>query len=183
MEKKFIEVYDNIINPKLVNLVENLILKDSILPFIYSENLTYPLGSPLRKFKPGINHLFWEEKKGSFSPFSETFNNILYNFSSSKKIIIKQIYGGRVFIDLPTPNPKLDFPPHTDKDFPHWVCLYYVNDSDGDTVFFDDNKKEIERISPKKGRIAFFDGSIYHAGTPSETNSRAVINFNFIPYL
>ena len=61
----------------------------------------------------------------------------------------------------------------------HYVCLYYVNDSEGDTIIFDNNKKEIQRITPKKGRIVFFDGSLEHCSTRPSTRTRAVLNFNF----
>ena len=57
--------------------------------------------------------------------------------------------------------------------------LYYVNDTDGDTIFYNDNEEEIKRVSPKKGRVVFFDGSIMHsASTPTQTH-RAIINFSF----
>ena len=46
-------------------------------------------------------------------------------------------------------------------------------------VFDNDTLKEIKRVSPKKGRIAFFDGSIKHTGSTPKT-LRANINFNFI---
>ena len=182
--EKFIEVHDNVLDSKLVNLIEDITLTNSIIPFKYCENLTYENSNPKYKFKPGIVHTFINKGENTTNfnlPF--LFNNILYNFCLSQNIILDRIYNGRVFIDLPTPHPKLDWPPHTDQNFPHWVCLYYINDSDGDTIFFGEDKKEIKRVSPKKGRIAFFDGSIYHAGTPSETKSRAVVNFNFTPYL
>ena len=180
--EKFIEVHDNILNPQLVDLLENYILLNSQIPFQYIENLTFEIGDPQRTFKPGI---VCDLSNSHLNPSINALTyNILYRFCSYKNIIIKQIQATRIFVDLPTPNPKLDYPPHIDVDIPHWVCLYYVNDSDGDTVFFKDDKvTEIKRVSPKKGRIAFFNGSIFHAGTPSGTNSRAVINFNFTPYL
>ena len=181
---KFIEVYDDVLSPKLVDAVEKITLTNSIIPFSYCENLTNTnQNHPDFYFKPGINHVFYSHKK-DLSEFSDFYNNILYNFCGFKKIFIKQLMAGRIFVDFPTPNPKTDFPPHTDSPIPHWVCLYYINDSDGDTIFYKEDKiTEIKRVSPKKGRIAFFDGSIYHAGTPSETSSRAVVNFDFTPYL
>lgn len=69
--------------------------------------------------------------------------------------------------------------PHIDFLYPHTVLLYYVNDSSGDTIFYDNNFKVIEKITPKKGRIIIFDGSIYHSSTPPQTNDyRCVINVN-----
>jgi len=64
----------------------------------------------------------------------------------------------------------------------HWVCIYYVNDSDGDTLFFDNEKdcNITNTISPKKGRFLFFKGSKLHTGKhPIDTNVRIVINMDF----
>jgi hypothetical protein len=72
---------------------------------------------------------------------------------------------------------------HIDFDEPHLVALYYPHDTDGDTVFYDakENGNEIFRVSPKKGSIVFFDGSIYHASSnPVKHNFRMTINFNFV---
>jgi len=172
--KNFIEVHDNILPSEFVDYLEHTIVSNSILPFHYVENLTYPIGHPNRKYKPGISYNALFDKE-----ISPLLFNILYRFCLYKKIIVSSIPTARVFIDLPTPNPQPDLPPHIDSQNPHYVCLYYVNDADGDTIFFNDKKQEIKRVSPKKGRIAFFDGSIYHCGTPSNTKSRAVVNMNF----
>jgi hypothetical protein len=72
--------------------------------------------------------------------------------------------------------------PHVDSDQNHWVMIYYVNDSDGDTFLFDNDGLTIKhRITPKKGRIVLFNGNTLHAGMHPRTHDyRIVINFNFI---
>lgn len=62
------------------------------------------------------------------------------------------------------------------------TCVYYVNDCDGDTIFFDEQgQSEIFRVSPKKGRLVYFDSKIPHAGCPPRNSeTRCVINFNFM---
>ena len=69
---------------------------------------------------------------------------------------------------------------HTDCEEPHRVCIYYVNDSDGDTIFYDNKENIIKKISPKKGRIAFFNGDILHSGSAPTQNLRIVLNYNFL---
>ena len=56
--------------------------------------------------------------------------------------------------------------------------IYYVNDSDGDTIFFDDKLKETKRVKPKKGRAIIFDSHILHCGcNPIKNDKRIVISF------
>lgn len=64
--------------------------------------------------------------------------------------------------------------------------LYYVNDSDGDTYFFNESWEMPQpteltvqkRITPKRGTGVFFDSSQYHASSsPIKNKVRCVINF------
>jgi hypothetical protein len=81
---------------------------------------------------------------------------------------------------------------HIDQDYEHKVFLYYVNDSDGDTVFFDqfwskDNPASLNslteqvRVAPKMGLGVVFDGLQYHTSTsPIQNDYRCVINLDFV---
>ena len=58
--------------------------------------------------------------------------------------------------------------------------IYYVNDSDGDTIFFNKKLKEIKRVTPKKNTAVLFDSNILHCGcNPIKSSMRGVINFIF----
>ena len=70
--------------------------------------------------------------------------------------------------------------PHVDRKDKHIVLLYYVNDTDGDTILFDNDLNIIKRVSPKKNRVLIFNGNILHAGcSPIQSKKRVGINFNF----
>ena len=69
--------------------------------------------------------------------------------------------------------------PHRDQPGPHTVVLYYVNDSDGDTYFFDDDEQVIDRITPKKNTMVVFDGLTLHASSYPTKGQRITINYNF----
>lgn len=81
------------------------------------------------------------------------------------------------------------YSPHVDTDDEsQYVGIYYVNDCDGDTLFFekpsqnviDGEFKIIKRVTPKKGNFVFFKANTVHAGTPpKKSDLRCVINFNF----
>jgi hypothetical protein len=95
-------------------------------------------------------------------------------------------------IDVPHHNPHVDFYQ------PHRAALYYVNDSDGDTVIFNETYDDVSReqslrytkeglftvarrVSPKKARMCGFDGKHYHASMhPMQSSSRIAIAFSFL---
>jgi len=75
-------------------------------------------------------------------------------------------------------------PPHTDlgEIEPYWSLVYYVDNSDGDTILWEDKtaKKELLRSKPLKGNGLLFQGKTYHSGNcPCYFNKRTVINFDF----
>jgi hypothetical protein len=89
---------------------------------------------------------------------------------------------------------------HIDKMEPHVTIVYYINDSDGDTLIFnDENNKHLKdikefinndnfldpknfkltnSISPKKGRVVLFDGNLWHYGKYPNKGERNIININ-----
>ena len=76
--------------------------------------------------------------------------------------------------------------PHVDMKYdngdpvPHMVCLYYINNTDGPTYFFDKNERIIKGIQPKQGRAIIFSGDKLHAGSnPVHYPYRFALNINF----
>jgi hypothetical protein len=61
------------------------------------------------------------------------------------------------------------------------TAIYYLDDSDGDTLFFDDEENIIHRQTPKANTLVVFDGNTYHAPQlPLVANRRIVININVL---
>ena len=55
--------------------------------------------------------------------------------------------------------------------------IYYVNNSDGDTLFFDQKLNITKRVSPRQGRAVIFDSDIKHAANcPINSTYRQVIS-------
>jgi len=175
-----IEYFDDIFSPYLQNdLIEMLTPKPPHggYPLFFTDNLTgdfknsneYGFGSDFISEGHLINH------------FGNRLLTPLYSFLNSQNIIIKELIRGRLSLQLPRYGTKEPIPssPHKDLDYPHYVVIYYVTDSDGDTIFYDDNENEIKRVSPKKGRVLFFDGSLLHGGSSCTKNIRCFLNYNF----
>lgn len=65
-----------------------------------------------------------------------------------------------------------------------WTVIYFVNDSDGDLVFFDDDQTtEIFRCKYKQGRMCIFPSNIYHRATdPKHSNLRITLAAQYYMY-
>ena len=170
--EKFIEIYDGIVPLEYQDYLYNLITGKILgkpFPLFYSSTL-----SPIDKILDyGFNNEFSNDPS-----YKEDILKVSYGLANYLKLNINQIFLQRVFLQTPSKKPHIP-KSHNDLNYPHWVCLYYVNDADGDTIFYNDDENEIKRVSPKKGRIAFFDGSIKHSAGIPTTNERIVINICF----
>jgi hypothetical protein len=75
--------------------------------------------------------------------------------------------------------------PHRDYDQEHYTAVYYVNDSDGDTVVFHEiEESEKYRVmlksQPNKGKALIFNGWHYHASScPKICTKRIAVTLNF----
>lgn len=106
----------------------------------------------------------------------------------------KEIYYNRIFLQLPLAaqykkehnGVHVDLPPN----IRHVACVYYVNDSDGDTIIYEQTindtpggsqgiaLKEHARVKPKQGTAVLFDGSRYHCSSQPTSGYRTIINFD-----
>ena len=76
---------------------------------------------------------------------------------------------------LEFPNEKIASPRAFKKSI---SIIYYVNNSDGDTFFFDKKLNTVKRISPRQGRAVVFNSNMRHAACcPINSVYRQVINF------
>jgi len=116
---------------------------------------------------------------------------LLYKFTNKHNINVKTVR--RIKSNILTQSSNTGYhSPHIDQNYEHKVFLYYVNDSDGDTIFFnqfwsennpatEDTLTEQIRVSPKRGLGIVFDGFQYHASTSPQINGyRCVVNVDFI---
>jgi hypothetical protein len=121
-------------------------------------------------------------------------NNLKFYIQPLETLDVKSILSSRIQLQLPVITDKLYGMPHVDgvRDFQYKAAVYYVNDSDGDTVFFKETTEDIhpdnitseltiyKTVSPKKGRLVIFDGNVYHSSGKPKHDVRCIINYNFI---
>lgn len=115
-------------------------------------------------------------------------------------LTIKDLYRSRTNLETIKPI-KYQHTPHVDDNKKHVAGILYMNDSDGDTVFYkqrfdpsidrhwtedilfhqSNGGFEIEQtVSPKSNKVVLFDGFQYHGNfSPTVSHTRCVINFTF----
>ena len=182
MKEGFIEVHDNILPPAIEDSICSVSLNN--VSYNYKSDLVYGGGE---HFFPGfVRNLYDPNQQYTDFKYFPLYSQVLSYFCIKRQINIISIERYRMFLSLPFQGKDQSVGIHTDLEdsngetIPHWTCLYYVNDSDGDTIFFDNDKNEIKRVSPKKGRVIFFDGKIPHSGNYLTQNERIGVNINFI---
>jgi hypothetical protein len=115
-------------------------------------------------------------KRQSCSNADQISKNILDIITSRTDIKYKTVITSRIHLLLP--GKPLIALPHIDLDIPHKVILYYVNTTDGNTMFYDDDLNVTQEVEPVAGRFVIFDGNTLHGNTLPENKHRIVFNFN-----
>jgi hypothetical protein len=193
--KNDVIVIDHAVPTVVQDLLENIAVGEKINWF-RNKGATYCEGAkPVFPITPDsidvqqFTHSIYEVTQ----PVSQLFPTILPVITAIP-FTIKQLI--RIKMNLcvyaQTDNPNAHGMPHVDfteiKE-PLMSAIYYVNDSTGDTLIFDQrygHKGSLTvktRVTPKKGRLVVFDGWLLHAGNTPRTNApRININFDAFAY-
>ena len=139
------------------------------------------------------NHFYDIMRETPPSPFQSLMMPFLFqvkDFVKSPRIL-------RARLDMTLYNPfclpdACAHTPHVDMDGDHHTAVYYVNDSDGDTVIYENkftsyddvphinDLRILKKVSPKAGRVVMFNGKHWHTSHQPEYNVRCVVNYNVI---
>ena len=105
------------------------------------------------------------------------FQNIMLNTlaKSERKFTDCKFWRIKANLLMPHPHAPTFHPPHTDTDAENGMsCIYYLNDSDGDTFFFGEDNRT---VTPKENRAVLFDAHHHHCSSnPINTDRRMIIN-------
>ena len=181
-----IKVFDNFLTKSYHEQILDMMSGDNF-PWYYYDNISVEGGNNLNEY--GFSHMFWEKETGQR-------NSTQSWFLKSALLQIMDIAGCNSIIrsrgDMTThTDENFLHSPHIDFDFPHFSTIFYINDCDGDTIFYDKKTtnteeiqllelNEVERVTPKANRLIMFDGEIIHTGSsPSKHKKRILINSNF----
>jgi hypothetical protein len=204
LEEEGIFVIKNCIHPNLQDAIEEYYFSDSYVWLgktgkyqdqLKGKKLTTDISNPKIEDGPLLNEFEFDLIVPILKSCLEQIN---VEYNKSDVILV------RTLMQIPKEsNARNNI--HVDTNKKCYTVVYYVNDSDGDTIFLNKTTKEFsfenyEKMrfdedwyekqkeiftdvsfteTPKKGTAVIFDGSIYHASSYPTKNKRCVINFNY----
>jgi len=187
-----IKVIDNFLTKSYHKELLDL-MSSANFSWYYNENISYRSGENPEDVTPrfdeyGFSHIFWDNNGMRDSNTSLLWKAGLYQIldvTNSDYILRSR---GDMTMFSPT---EFIHDAHVDYFFKNISTVFYINDSDGDTIFYNQrhtNKEQtfpkkldiIDRVSPKANRLVIFEGDIVHTGSsPNKHKNRIIINSNF----
>lgn len=200
MKINFVEVIDDFLSPSYFKFLTEDIFFDDNFPWYFSEeasypdNISYSVNGDVQNNSFGFNASLFNDGKFN-NNFSSKLCGSVYPFALMVKDKLHASTIMRIRADLTLWNPtNLMHGPHVDYNGFHYSSIFYLNESDGDTVIFNEKvpkgKKiaEMDRhsltikevIEPKPNRLLLFDGTYIHTGhSPSKYKCRKILNSNY----
>ena len=209
---KEIYVIDDFIDAEYQKDIRNVLMgeyqyKKEDFPWFYIEDVTAS-GDIDSQHRRALAHEYVDYVEGKkvgkkLSIFHHLFLPMLKKVCRTMDIKNINVLQGRSFLQFPLnlKDRSVDTP-HVDLFHrEHLVVLYYVCDSEGDTIIYNERygggsyetdgnkitynaKEKLEaytikqRVTPKQGRIVLFDGSLYHTAEQPLNNIRCIVNYN-----
>lgn len=192
------QIIENFIKPHIQNDIEKLLTSNNF-PYFYSSESCVPAGYKENENEddrltgavlidgntieaPQFSHMF--VVNGNVN--SEAYINIAPILNKILDIVDGEYFIAKCKVNMNLIDTRFEgkyHAPHIDNGFDDQItAIYYVNDSDGDTFFFDDSGEITKRVTPKKGTLVLWKGKIFHAkSSPTCSTHRVVINVNLLP--
>ena len=175
-----IQVFDDIVDIFDQEIIKNFLYDTGQWSFVKDVSM-----KDNKQQRPGF--------KIMFNQLHPSIDLVLKNTIKKLKLKNPTLLEARTFLQLPLDKKYIGEgvdTPHLDRTTPHWSFIYYVEDSDGDTIIYDyksknendipyfEDVKELKRITPKQGKVIVFDGLYWHTAEQPTKNKRCIINFN-----
>ena len=187
------QIINNFIKPRLQDELENLFLGNNF-PYYYVNELSTPLNETDKANGGILLNANTVEAPQFFHMFvndgvvnSQAYTEIAPITHKLLDLVDEDYYVYRCKVNMNLIDTRFEgkyHTPHIDNGFDDQItAIYYVNDSDGDTFFFDDGGQVAKRITPQKGTLVMWKGKVFHAkASPVKSLSSAVININLLPF-
>lgn len=191
-------VIDNFLPYPYFQQIKQRVTDGFSFPWYYQNDITMENDDPNKPpnlSSYGFDHMVVRDEQifshETYLLLSGFFGSLLDTSKCSK------VVRSRVDMTLYSPN-KTKHVPHVDLFYPHIASVFYLTDSDAETVLY--NKKTLDygefmsfsedylnnlevkqKVEPKENRILIFDGSYIHTGhSPSKYKNRIIINTDLV---
>ena len=169
---------------------QELLGLENDFPWYYTEDVT-TAGDFDSQYRPALNHYYVNFDDDDISEVESVYHHLFVPMLSKAckylKIPETEVIQGRSFLQFPLKNIDTSVvdTPHIDLDEgdEHVVVLYYVVDSDGDTIIYNERTESLtytekQRVTPKQGRVVIFEGGQYHTAQQPSNGTRCIFNYN-----
>jgi len=141
-------------------------------------------------YRGGFSHNIYNTEQGAISPLYEPALIILLAALDRQGQQLESLLRIRYGFATRTPTPVVHSP-HIDRSQPHRTACYYVTETDGPTVLYDEMVTYNDPIVPESYTVAEthepvanrwmdFDGGRFHSSTsPTKHEERLVLTFNY----
>ena len=194
-----IYVFDDIIDLDYQNKIKGILIEEGLynnkyFPWYFIGDIT--ASDDKNQKRRAFTHQYVDYDVGVMSDFHNLYVDLIKASCSKINVVEVDVYQGRSFLQMPSNIKKEDVDsPHVDLPHQHFVMLYYVCDSDGDTIIYNKKCKTFEeyenminantktlsiqkKITPKQGRVVLFDGAYYHTAEQPNKDIRCIVNYD-----
>jgi len=161
------------------HLAIQMLADDSIFPWYYNASTAYRDNEGTEALYQFVHVAY---KDGNMNTNHYYFSIVMRIIEKAEQLLGKQLEIYRAKFNLlprqPHNEDDLEKAIHTDIDEEGYVSIiYYIEDSDGDTVIYNKHQEEKYRFTPKENTGIIFKSNTWHRATPPTKNkARRVIN-------
>ena len=131
-----------------------------------------------------LSHLIFKHDKGPISNLFDPALMVLLSVLDAEGQKLGELYRIRLGMITRTPY-RVTHDPHIDDGRPHHTGLFYVVQSDGDTLIYNERSETakytvLESVTPVVNSWHSFDGTHFHSSqSPIKHDKRIVITYNY----
>jgi hypothetical protein len=178
-------IIDNFLSSRYFLRIKEVI---DTLPWYFKKCITFPDDPSDCLYSYGFENQVIRD----FNVSNDYLFNLLSGFYSQLLDATECSKISRSRIDMVTYSPtQHQHTIHVDEYFPHIASVFYLTDSDAETIIFDQkcfshdqlqtidltSLKVIKTVQPKENRILIFNGQYLHTGcSPAKYKNRIIIN-------
>jgi hypothetical protein len=187
-------VHPNALPPQLFSRLVSII-SHSEFPWYFNSTAYENVTEPLLGYS--YSHLAWKHGQSN-SPFGPVIETVFLMLADVMQQDVDKLVRVRIG-SIGVTSTSHRHTPHVDLEYPHQTALLYLNDSDGNTEFYNEfyddssqlnnhiyfqnlknNISLAQSIQPEANKLVCFDGFRYHSSaTPTTVPRRLAVNFNY----